>query len=92
MSKTVWMINKEIDPLVDVNVEIFGPSDISDDEKQSLKEGKRFRLLDGDNIPMFEGYLVLGSEENWFAPLDDYGTAQACTTIQIWENSEWVTI
>ena len=48
---------------------------------------KRFRMCDDDGEPCYEGWLV-GDDE--FAPLDDFGEANAgCTRIDILENGEW---
>ena len=52
-------------------------------------DAKPFRMLDDDGILYYEGFLI-GDE---FAPLDDFGEANAgCTGIQVLENGEWIEV
>ena len=46
----------------------------------------RFRLRDDDNIPYYEGFMLLGDDGRDLAPLDDFGSPNAgCTEMEIQE-------
>lgn len=54
-----------------------------------------FRMYDDDGELYFEGILLGNdeSEEEGFAPLDDYGTPDSgCTEIRYYTNGKWETL
>lgn len=83
---------------------VYGPHGISDALVKRLfaGEGDEFRMLDDDEIPYYEGRIIvpepsvtIGEDiDPDFAPLDDFGTPNAgCVTIQYKSaNGEWETI
>lgn len=58
--------------------------------------GRMFRMLDGDNELCYSGRLLDERDEDdveWFGPLDDFGTPNVgATTIEYFENGEWVEV
>jgi hypothetical protein len=57
---------------------------------------QRFRLLDDDGTPYYEGLMMpfemFGDEDAVFSPLDDFGRGNAgCTELQYWANGTWET-
>ena len=72
-------------------VGIVGPRGTTLTAKQIAEhpDSKPFRMTDDDGILYYEGFLI-GDE---FAPLDDFGEANAgCTGIQVLENGEWIEV
>ncbi len=60
------------------------------DEKKEAQLIHRFRLLDGDHIPYFEGVSDDASSERAFDPLDDFGEGYAgCAFIEYLESGKW---
>lgn len=60
------------------------------DERQAHKLMNRFRLLDGDRRPYYEGVSDDASSERAFDPLDDFGEGYAgCAFIEYMENGKW---
>ena len=60
------------------------------DETQVSKLIHRFRLLDGDRIPYYEGVSDDATSERAFDPLDDFGEGNAgCAFIEYLENGKW---
>ena len=58
----------------------YGPSGCPLTPEQILThpEAKKFVMLDGDNIPYYEGFWVDATGNgNSFQPLDDFGTPNA---------------
>lgn len=88
-----WIITKDLladDPEIggDSEVGTMGPSRISPEHEAELKAGKgqRFRMLDDDGIPYYEGRYVGSDGDEMFGPLWDFGQpGSGCTEIQYWE-------
>jgi hypothetical protein len=60
------------------------------DERHDAGLVHRFRLLDGDRIPYFEGLSNDATSERAFDPLDDFGEGYAgCAFIEYLENGKW---
>lgn len=60
------------------------------DEKHASALIHRFRLLDGDRIPYYEGVSDDAKSERAFDPLDDFGEGYAgCAFIEYLENGRW---
>lgn len=60
------------------------------DEKQANKLIHRFRLLDGDRLPYYEGVSDDASSGRAFDPLDDFGEGYAgCAFIEYMDNGKW---
>ena len=60
------------------------------DEKQATQLIHRFRLLDGDRVPYYEGVSDDATSERAFDALDDFGEGYAgCAFIEYWENGKW---
>jgi hypothetical protein len=59
-----------------------------------LRIGEMFRMRDGVGVLMFSGRIDFGSQHrrkwNWFAPLDQFGRAYGCTSVEYYENGKWV--
>lgn len=61
------------------------------DESHTAKLIHRFRLLDGDRIPYYEGVSDEASSQPAFDPLDDFGEGYAgCAFIEYMENGKWL--
>ncbi len=81
------------EPLEPPGTVVEGPSGAPDDLLQRLRagEGKRFRLLDGDDLVYCKGRLLVSDAQAYgydpeFGPLDDYGTpGLGCVTVEYWE-------
>jgi len=58
-------------------IEVVGPSGISDENDQSLKDGKgdEFELYDDDRMLYYKGRII--GDYIGFEPLDDFGTPNA---------------
>lgn len=61
-------------------------------EKRNPALPFKFRLLDDDREVYFEGLADDCDTEDAFAPLDHYGAAFGCTTIQYLRNGSWETL
>ena len=60
------------------------------DETQVPRLIHRFRLLDGDRIPYYEGISDDAISQRAFGPLDDFGEGHAgCAFIEYLENGKW---
>lgn len=60
------------------------------DEARVSRLIHRFRLLDGDRIPYFEGVSDDANSQRAFDPLDDFGEGYAgCAFIEYLENGKW---
>lgn len=73
-------------------VGLVGPRGATLTSKQIIEHAfaKKFRMSDEDGTVYYEGYFV-GVDE--FAPLDDFGEPNAgCTSIEVLEDSGWVTV
>ena len=80
--RTCWIITRD-----HVNngasVDVSGPRGTSAaDFVNARKEGEVFRLLDDDGIAYLRGKIWEGPEASGFEPLDDYGRAFGCTSIE----------
>ena len=83
-----WIVVR--DHLENQDVEVMGPSDISEENKKELKsgKGKKFQMFDDDGELYYSGRIV--GDYDGFEPLDDYGTPNAgCTDIKYFENGKW---
>ena len=65
-----------------LDVQVFGPSGISDDLKAKLLagEGEEFRMYDCDDNLYYTGRLIEDDDTQGFEPLDDYGMPNAGAT------------
>ena len=94
--RTQWTITKDntaepgATPGTNINaVGTVGPhsATLTAAEIVAHPDAKQFRLLDDDGTVYYEGYVV-GEDE--FAPLDDFGEANAgCTVVEILEDGFW---
>jgi len=81
----MWKITTNLDGGKDLNV-----CSQDYDEKSAERLTHRFRLLDGDRIPYFEGVSDDASSESAFDPLDNFGEGYAgCAFIEYLENGKW---
>jgi hypothetical protein len=85
-----WVIQKDFVNTNAVGIQ-GGGFDIGNYEFPATSE--RFRMLDGDGEPYYEGLLYFDQKEEdrnpevWFAPIDDFGEPNAgCTSIEYWNN------
>lgn len=99
-----WRIDvwPEVDgggPIEPPGTVVCGPSDAPTELLQLLErgEGRRFRLLDGGRQVYCEGRILAfgskGEEVGYdadFGPLHDYGEGMGCTSIEYWDDKEWV--
>jgi len=89
------------DPTKGYNVGICGPSQYDDVKARfaALPEDRlvrvRFRLLDADEIPYYEGILVYDRGDDGYgadpleAPLSDFGTPNAgAVLLDVWKDDE----
>lgn len=90
-----WIITKDHiaesdDAISDVGT--IGPSNISDEMMQALKngEGKRFRLYDDDRELYYEGLYIGELSEAEGDPLTDFGMPNAgCTYMEEYQDGKW---
>lgn len=81
----MWKITSDLEQAKIVNV-----CSRDYDESRATTLIHRFRLLDGDRIPYYEGVSDDASSERAFDPLDDFGEGYAgCAFIEYLENGEW---
>ncbi len=78
-----WRINYTYDDGKEM-ANIYGPSSMSDEEYDALKDGKGFpfKMYDDDGELMASGKSLDNDSEEAFGPLDDWGEPSfGCTTI-----------
>ena len=82
---TMWLITTDLEQAKNVSV-----CSQDYDEKYATGLIHRFRLLDGDRIPYYEGVSDDASGERAFDPLDDFGEGYAgCASLEYLENGKW---
>ena len=90
-----WVITADLlgDERSDVGT--VGPSGCPFSAEHIERDGSKFRMKDDDGEVYYEGRIILGEDEEWFGPLDDFGMPNAgCTSIEYYNEhkSEWEVI
>lgn len=97
-----WIVTKDsiFDPEFDKKdaVGVMGPRGIQPEIAEALRagDGVRWRTLDDDNAPYYEGRYIGPDDETLFRPLEDFAMPNAgATTIQYWQSGKgggWKTL
>ena len=93
MSKYTWIVTRD-SKLGDSSEAVgkIGPSGAKNRERfdKVIINGEHFRMGAGPGIAQFSGY-ILGDYDGQ-EPLEDYGRANGCTTIEYELDGQWVSL